>query len=43
MIEKIVFEDGTTESIDGLFIAFESASSIDFARKLGVKQKGTLS
>lgn len=35
-IERIVFEDGTTENIDGLFIAFESASSIDFARKLGV-------
>jgi thioredoxin reductase (NADPH) len=40
VIEKIVFEDGTTESIDGLFIAFESASSIDFARKLGVITKG---
>jgi thioredoxin reductase (NADPH) len=35
-IENIVFEDGTKENIDGLFIAFESASSIDFARKLGV-------
>lgn len=35
-IESIVFEDGTNENIDGLFIAFESASSIDFARKLGV-------
>jgi len=35
-IERIIFEDGTTEDIDGLFIAFESASSIDFARKLGV-------
>lgn len=35
-IESIVFEDGTKEGIDGLFIAYESASSIDFARKLGV-------
>ena len=35
-IESIIFEDDTQESIDGLFIAFESASSIDFARKLGV-------
>lgn len=35
-IESIVFEDETKESIDGLFVAFESASSIDFARKLGV-------
>ncbi|MHB8064415.1 MAG: NAD(P)/FAD-dependent oxidoreductase [Ruminiclostridium sp.] len=36
VIESIIFEDGTRESIDGLFIAFESASSTDFARKLGV-------
>ena len=36
VIESIIFKDGTKESIDGLFIAFESASSIDFARKLGV-------
>jgi thioredoxin reductase (NADPH) len=36
VIENIIFEDGTRESIDGLFVAFESASSIDFARKLGV-------
>ncbi|PYG88157.1 thioredoxin reductase (NADPH) [Ruminiclostridium sufflavum DSM 19573] len=38
-IENIIFEDGTQESIDGLFIAFESASSTDFARKLGVITK----
>ncbi len=35
-LQKIVFDDGTHESIDGLFVAYESASSIDFARKLGV-------
>jgi thioredoxin reductase (NADPH) len=35
-IENIIFEDGTKENLDGLFIAFESASSLDFARKLGV-------
>lgn len=35
-IEHIVFEDGTQEKLDGLFIAYDSASSIDFARKLGV-------
>jgi thioredoxin reductase (NADPH) len=35
-IESIIFDDDTKESIDGLFVAFESASSIDFARKLGV-------
>ncbi len=36
VIENLIFKDGTKEAIDGLFIAFESASSIDFARKLGV-------
>lgn len=36
VIESITFEDGTSENIDGLFVAFESASSLDFARKLGV-------
>ncbi|HEX2926844.1 MAG TPA: NAD(P)/FAD-dependent oxidoreductase, partial [Ruminiclostridium sp.] len=36
IVENITFEDGTAENIDGLFVAFESASSIDFARKLGV-------
>ena len=36
VIESICFQDGTQENIDGLFIAFDSASSIDFARKLGV-------
>ncbi len=35
-LQKIFFEDGTNEEIDGLFIANDSASSIDFARKLGV-------
>ena len=35
-LQKIVFHDGGTESIDGLFVAYESASSTDFARKLGV-------
>jgi len=35
-LQKIVFHDGANESIDGLFVAYESASSTDFARKLGV-------
>lgn len=35
-IEGIIFEDDTRETLAGLFVAFESASSIDFARKLGV-------
>lgn len=39
-IEKIYFEDGTSENLDGVFIANETASSADFARKLGVITKG---
>ncbi len=39
-LQKIFFEDGTSEDIDGLFVAYESASSIDFARKLGVMTEG---
>jgi len=35
-LEKINFEDNTSEEIDGLFIAYGSASSVDFARKLGI-------
>lgn len=38
-IEGITFEDGSLEKLDGLFVAFESASSVDFARKLGVITK----
>lgn len=36
-IEEIEFEDGSTKKIDGLFIAQGSASSIDFAKKIGAK------
>ncbi len=39
VIEGITFEDGSAEKLDGLFVAFESASSVDFARKLGVITK----
>ncbi len=35
-LKRICFEDGTCEDIDGIFVAYESASSLDFARKLGV-------
>jgi thioredoxin reductase (NADPH) len=35
-LQRIYFNDSTNEEIDGLFIANDSASSIDFARKLGV-------
>lgn len=35
-LEKVFFKDGTSEDIDGLFIAYETASSLDFARKMGI-------
>lgn len=39
-VESLVFENGSSEKLDGLFVAYDSASSIDFARKLGVITKG---
>jgi thioredoxin reductase (NADPH) len=39
-LEKIYFTDGSSEKLDGLFIANDSASSSDFARKLGVMTEG---
>ena len=39
-LEAALFADGSREEIDGIFIANESASSIDFARKLGVIAEG---
>lgn len=39
-LQRVYFEDGTSEEIDGVFVAFESASSIDFARKLGILTDG---
>ncbi len=35
-LEKILFEDQTEEDIEGIFIAYGTASSVDFARKLGI-------
>ena len=35
-LSKIVFEDGSSDTIDGLFIALGSASGVDFAKKLGI-------
>jgi len=35
-LDKIIFKNGTEENINGLFVAYGSASSIDFARKLGI-------
>ena len=36
VLQKVFFKDGTSEDIDGLFVAYESPSSADFARKLGI-------
>lgn len=35
-LQKIYFKDGTSEDIDGIFVAYDSPSSVEFARKLGV-------
>jgi Thioredoxin reductase len=35
-LESVLFEDGTEERFDGIFIAYGTASSLDFARKLGI-------
>ncbi len=40
-VESLVFENGSSEKLDGLFVAYDSASSIDFARKLGVITNGS--
>lgn len=39
-LESIYFTDGSSEKLEGLFIANDSASSVDFARKLGVLTEG---
>ena len=36
-LEKIEFENDTVQDIDGVFIAQGTASSVDFAKKLGAK------
>jgi thioredoxin reductase (NADPH) len=35
-VEKIEFTDGTAEEVDGIFVAYGSASAVEFALKLGV-------
>ena len=36
-IEEITFEDNSTEKVNGIFIAQGTASSLDFAKKLGAR------
>lgn len=42
VLQRIHFTDGTSEEIDGIFVAYESASSLDFARKLGILVEGSM-
>jgi thioredoxin reductase (NADPH) len=35
-LDKVVFDDGTEEYFEGMFISYGTASSVDFARKLGI-------
>lgn len=35
-LEEIHFKDGKSQKLDGLFVAYGTASSVDFAKKLGV-------
>ena len=37
VIEEVVFEDDSSLKVDGLFVAIGTASSVDFARKLGAE------
>lgn len=39
-IEWIVFEDGSRDSVQGLFVAYGSASSNSFALKMGIETEG---
>lgn len=39
-LEKIYFKDGSSEDLDGLFVAYDSPSSLDFARKMGIMVDG---
>lgn len=40
VLEKIIFDDQTEEDIEGLFIAYGSASSTSFALKMGIVSDG---
>lgn len=39
-LNRIHFDNGETQSIDGLFIAYGTASSVDFAKKFGIETDG---
>ena len=39
-IERLLFEDGSTMPLDGLFVAEGSASALDLAYKMGIENNG---
>lgn len=41
-LDKVIFDDGSEEKFDGIFVAFGTASSTDFARKMGIMIKNNL-
>ena len=40
LVNEVVFEDGSSEKIDGLFVALGKAGGSDFAKKMGVVLDG---
>lgn len=41
-LKNVEYDDGTLESFDGIFVAYGTASSVDFARKLGIVLNGDI-
>lgn len=41
-LNKVVYDDNSEEYFDGIFVAYGTASSVDFARKLGIVIKDGL-
>ena len=39
-LQEICFTDGKCQKLDGLFVAYGTASSVDFAKKLGIVTEG---
>jgi thioredoxin reductase (NADPH) len=39
-IERLIFEDGSSIPLDGLFVAEGSASALDLAYKMGIENNG---
>lgn len=40
LLESAIYEDGSEEAVDGLFVAMGEASSLDFAYSLGLERSG---